>query len=142
MGVGVVASLWSLRRDSKGILLFHRLAEIPKAVRSGFKVQIHIAEVDQFVSLEQRTLWVQSAQTAGLSVQDYTYRGAGHFFTDANSADYCAAASELTWARAIDFLERLLNPLQDSQRRGWPMPRRFPSLSLNHAPFSPIPLLG
>ena len=79
MGVGVVASLWSLRRDSKGILLFHRLAEIPKAVISGFKVQIHIAEVDQFVSLEQRTLWVQPAQTAGLSVQDYTYRGAGHF---------------------------------------------------------------
>ena len=107
MGVGVVASFWSLPPDSKGTLLFHGLAEIPKAVRSGFKVQIHIAEVDQFVSLEQRPLWVQSAQTTGLSVQDFTYRGAGHFFTEANSPDYCASASELTWARAIDFLERL-----------------------------------
>jgi hypothetical protein len=50
--------------------------------------------------------------TAGLSGQDCTYHDAGHFFTDANSADYCAAVSELTWKRAIDFLERLLNPLQ------------------------------
>ena len=58
-------------------------------------------------NLEQRALWAESAQAAGLLAENYSYRDAGHFFTNLNSADYSAASSELTWARAMEFLERL-----------------------------------
>jgi dienelactone hydrolase len=54
MGAGVIASLWSQRSESKAVLLFHGLAEIPRNVRPGLKVQTHIADVDRFVTAEQR----------------------------------------------------------------------------------------
>ena len=107
MGAGVIGSMWGARPESKAILLFHGLAEIPKNVRPGFKVQTHLAEVDPLVSAEQRALWADSTQTAGLLIENHSYPDTGHFFTDSNSTDYNASASELAWKRALDFLERL-----------------------------------
>jgi dienelactone hydrolase len=82
MGAGVIASLWNQRPDSKAVLLFHGLAEIPRNVKPGLKVQTHIAGVDQFVSDEQRALWAGSAQTTGLLIENHDYLNTGHFFTD------------------------------------------------------------
>ena len=107
MGAGVIGSLWGVRPASKAILMFHGLAEIPSNVRPGFKVQTHLAEVDPLVSAEQRALWAESAQTSGLLIENHSYSDTSHFFTDFNSTDYNAAASELAWKRALDFLERL-----------------------------------
>ena len=107
MGAGVIANLWSQRSESKAVLLFHGLAAIPANVRPGLKVQTHIAGVDRFVSAEQRSLWAGSAQTAGLLVENHNYLDVGHFFTDFNSTDYNAAASELAWKRALEFVDQL-----------------------------------
>ncbi|UWZ86918.1 dienelactone hydrolase family protein [Occallatibacter riparius] len=107
MGAGVISSLWRERPASRGVLLFHGLAEVPRNVRSGFRVQTHIASVDRFVSGEQRALWSESGRKAGLSIEDFSYSEAGHFFTDFNSTDYDAAASELAWKRALKFLHEL-----------------------------------
>jgi dienelactone hydrolase len=106
MGAGVIASLWGQRPESNAVLLFHGLAEIPRNVTPGLRVQTHLADVDRFVSAEQRALWTRSAQTAGLLTETYNYPDTGHFFTDFNSTDYSVAASELTWTRALAFLER------------------------------------
>jgi dienelactone hydrolase len=46
MGAGVIASLWAQRPESKAVLLFHGLAEIPWNVNPKVKVQTHIADVD------------------------------------------------------------------------------------------------
>jgi dienelactone hydrolase len=107
MGAGVISSLWELRPESKAVLLFHGLAEIPRNVRPEIKVQTHIAEVDPFVFAKQRAQWTESAQTAGLLIENHSYSDTGHFFTDSNSLDFNAAASELAWKRALDFLDRL-----------------------------------
>jgi dienelactone hydrolase len=107
MGAGVVASLWGQRPNSKGVLLLHGLAKIPTKVKPGQKVQTHIADVDPLISSEQKALWAQSAQTARVAAEIHIYREGGHFFTDFNSIDYCARASELTWSRAVEFMKRL-----------------------------------
>jgi dienelactone hydrolase len=107
MGAGVIASLWGQRPESKAVLLFHGLAEIRTNVRPGLKVQTHIAGVDRFVSAEQRAFWAGSAQTSVLLTETHNYPDTGHFFTDFNSADYNAAASKLTWTRALAFLKSL-----------------------------------
>ncbi len=107
MGAGVIGSLWSERPESQGVLLFHGLADIPRNVRLGLRVQTHLASVDRFVSAEQRALWAGVARTAGLLTETYNYPETGHFFTDSNSPDYNATASELTWTRALAFLKSL-----------------------------------
>jgi len=104
MGAGAIDNLWHQRPESKAVLLFHGLADIPRNVRPGLKVQTHVAEADPLVSAEQRALWVESAQTAEVLVEDHSYSDAGHFFTDFNSSDYNSAASELAWRRALHFL--------------------------------------
>ena len=53
MGAGVISGLWCQRPESKAVLLFHGLAEVPSNVRTGLKVQTPIASVDRFVSAEQ-----------------------------------------------------------------------------------------
>jgi len=105
MGAGVISSLWCRRPESEAVLLFHGLAEIPSNVRTGLRVQTHIASVDRFVSAEQRTHWSESGRTACLLMEDYSYGETGHFFTDFNSTDYNLAASELAWRRALSFLQ-------------------------------------
>jgi dienelactone hydrolase len=107
MGAGVITSLWGRRPQTKAVLLFHGLSDIPSDARSGLKVQTHIADVDRLVPAEQKTLWAASARTAGLLPEIHGYPDTGHFFTDFNSTDYCAAASQVTWSRALAFLERL-----------------------------------
>ena len=41
----------------------------------------------------------------------------------------------------VDSMSPYLSPAVH-RRTGWPRPSKFPSLSLNQAPYSPVPLLG
>ncbi len=107
MGAGVIASLWPDRPRAKAVLLFHALAEIPNNVRQGLKIQLHIAEADDFVSPEQTNLWTAAAMRAGTRIESFTYAHCGHFFTDSMSANYSAIASEIAWNRALSFLAQL-----------------------------------
>ena len=87
MGAGVIGSLWHQRPESKAVLLFHGLPDIPRKVRLGLKVQTHVAKGDPLVSAERIALWAESAEIAGLVIEDQKYADAGHFFTDFNSTD-------------------------------------------------------
>jgi dienelactone hydrolase len=112
MGAGVIGSVWGERPESKAVLLFHGVADIPRNVRSGLRVQTHLASVDRFVPAEQRELWAGTARTAGLLTETHSYPDTGHFFTDFNSADYKADASELAWTRALAFLKSVCGAQQ------------------------------
>jgi dienelactone hydrolase len=78
-------------------------------------VQTHIASVDQFVPAEQRALWAEAARAAGLSTETHDYPDSGHFVTGFNSTDYNAAASKLTWSRALAFLKPLWSDAQENR---------------------------
>ena len=107
MGAGVIASLWPNRPRARAVLLFHALAKIPNNVRPGLKIQLHIADADEFVSPEQTTVWTAAAMSAGARIESFTYPDCGHFFTDPKSAGYSAIASEMAWDRALSFLAQL-----------------------------------
>jgi dienelactone hydrolase len=107
MGANLACHVWGKRALTNGVLLIHGLGDIPKWVRSGLPVQVHLAEPDPYISDAQATGWPMTAFRVGLCAEIYTYDGAGHLYTDAASADYDATAAALTWERALIFLEGL-----------------------------------
>ncbi len=69
MGCGVVASLWSERREARGVLLLHALADIPDMVPfENLRAQLHLGEADAFWSNDTRTTWQSEAARRGLDV--------------------------------------------------------------------------
>jgi dienelactone hydrolase len=107
MGADLACQVWGKRAQAGGVLLLHGLGEIPKWVRSGIPVQVHLAEPDPFISDAVAQSWPMTAFRIGMAAEIYTYDGAGHLYTDTASPDYNAAAAELTWERAMVFLEGL-----------------------------------
>ena len=103
MGAGVIASLWGQRPESKAVLLFHGLAEIPRSVRPGLKVQTHTADVDRFVSAEQKALWAGSARTAGLKRANKSYHVDETYIKVKAQNKYLYRAVDST-GQTIDFL--------------------------------------
>jgi dienelactone hydrolase len=51
--------------------------------------------------------WQADAARAGLAAEVFTYRGAGHFYTDPCLADYHVASAGQTWQRVTAFLSAL-----------------------------------
>lgn len=105
MGAQLVCRVWAKRAQTSGLLLLHGLGDFPKWVRNGLPVQAHFAEPDPYISDQQASAWPMTAFRIGLAAEVYTYEGAGHLYTDKTSPDYDAAAAELTWERALIFLE-------------------------------------
>ncbi len=104
MGANIACQLWAKRTQTKGLLLLHGLGEIPKWVRSGLPVQIHLAEPDPAIPEEHAAEWNDRAFRIGLAAELYTYPDVGHLYTDPSLPDYNEAAAEQTWARALEFL--------------------------------------
>ncbi len=104
MGAGVVGALLPHRPDTAGVLLLHGLAQIPTAARAGLPIQVHVADADEFTPPAEVSAWIRAARRAGADPQVFTYRHAGHFFTDASLPDHNAQATTLTWQRAREFL--------------------------------------
>lgn len=107
MGAGVAASLWPKRPQTAGMLLLHSVAEIPDNARKGLHVQVHLADPDVFEPADEVAAWRSAAAQAEIDLEMFTYPGVGHLYTDATLPDYDAAAADLTWKRAIDFLDAL-----------------------------------
>lgn len=105
MGCGVVASVWPERPETRGILLLHAPADIPKGVSlKGLRAQLHVGEHDDFWPPEDLRRWQMAAELAGMAAELHIYPGAGHFYTDPSLHDYDAQATEETWSRALRFL--------------------------------------
>ncbi len=104
LGANVACHLWAKRTLTSGLLLLHGLGVIPKWVRNGLPVQIHLADPDPLIPEEHAAEWNDRAFRIGLAAELYTYPDVGHLYTDAASPDYDEAAATLTWARALEFL--------------------------------------
>ncbi|MEV0849734.1 dienelactone hydrolase family protein [Streptomyces sp. NPDC049954] len=104
MGVGVVTDLWSERPDAAGVILLHATADLPESVRPGLRVQLHVAEPDDFAPPERVAALSEAAKEASVALEVFRYPGAGHFYTDRDVPDHDAAAAELTWRRVLGFL--------------------------------------
>jgi dienelactone hydrolase len=107
MGAGVVGNLWPDRPLCGAVVLLHGLAEIPGNVRRELPVSLHVADPDLYASPADVERWVGRARSARMSVDAFTYPGAGHFFTDRTLRDYDREAAERTWQRVLDFLGRV-----------------------------------
>jgi dienelactone hydrolase len=105
MGVGVVGSLWPERPGASAAILLHAPTSVPAGVRPGTPVHTHIAEGDPFAPADQLEALRDSAALAGAEATLFTYPGAGHFFTDPESADYAPQAAEQAWRRVTELLE-------------------------------------
>lgn len=85
-------------------LFLHSIAEIPQNARSGLPVQVHLADPDIFEPTEEVAAWRSTAGQSKIGLEVFTYRGAGHLYTDASLPDYDAEAAHLTWGRVERFL--------------------------------------
>jgi dienelactone hydrolase len=105
MGAGVVASVWPRRPKTRGVLLLHALGDIPDGTSwDGLRVQLHVAEHDTFVPVNERMAWEAEAEGAGMAAEIFVYPGAGHFYTDKCLVDHSASAAGQTWGRVLRFL--------------------------------------
>lgn len=106
MGTGVVSGLWPERTATAGILLLHATAEVPVGSRPGLGIQLHAADPDPFAPSESIAALEMTAKGSAAALEIFRYPDVGHFYTDPASPDHDAAASELTWARVLEFLGR------------------------------------
>ncbi|MGS2614977.1 dienelactone hydrolase family protein [Micromonospora sp. LZ34] len=104
MGAGVAGAMLAERPDTAGLLLFHGTAGAPEAVRPGLRVQLHLADPDEYEPQPEVDEWQRAMTSAGAAVDVYRYPGAGHLFTDPDVPDHDARPAERTWERSLVFL--------------------------------------
>jgi dienelactone hydrolase len=107
MGVGVVGSLWPERLDAAGVVFFHATTPVPAGIQRGTPVQAHVADGDAFAPADQLAEFRRGAALAGADAAVHTYRGAGHFFTDASLPDHDLSASAHAWQHVDELLANL-----------------------------------
>ncbi|MGY2003899.1 dienelactone hydrolase family protein [Blastococcus sp. SYSU DS1024] len=113
-GAGM-AELVATRRRCAGLLLFS--GALPLQVLGadrwpqGLPAQLHYTEGDPFRRQEWIDSVVADARRAGVEIEVHDHPGTGHLFTDPSlPAEYDAAATEVLWARALDFCARVAAP--------------------------------
>ena len=81
----------------------------------------HFAETDEWVSPASIKKLRRSLEKDGREFTFHAYPGTSHWFFEQNRADvFNPEASELAWARTIDFLDKALKLKRRSSRRGKP----------------------
>lgn len=88
------------------LLMLHGIGELPAQVTPGLRVQLHLAEKDDFESDEDVAAWHAALERAGATVETFRYPG-GHVYTDPDLPDYDPASAQVTWGRAEEFLAGL-----------------------------------
>ncbi|MEU4746710.1 dienelactone hydrolase family protein [Actinosynnema sp. NPDC023658] len=68
-------------------------------------MHLHVADPDPLVPPVDVAAWQTAVTPADRQV--FTYPGAGHFYTDADSPDHDEQAADLTWRRVLTFLDAL-----------------------------------
>lgn len=104
MGAGVAGAMLAERPDTAGLLLLHGTGGAPEAVRPGLRVQLHLADPDEYEPQDEVDEWRRAMTAAGAAVDVYRYPGAGHLFTDPDVPDHDARAALRAWDRSLAFL--------------------------------------
>lgn len=106
-GAAIASYLWERRPQTSGVLLLHSIVGIPDNARDGVPVQLHLADPDIYEPAEDVADWRVMAARSPIALEDFTYPGVGHLYTDALLPDYDAEATRLTWGRVERFLADL-----------------------------------
>ncbi|MBP1874770.1 dienelactone hydrolase [Ensifer adhaerens] len=106
-GAAIASHLWERRPQTSGVLLLHSIVGIPENARDGVPVQLHLADPDIYEPAEDVAEWRALAARSPIALEDFTYPGVGHLYTDASLPDYDAEATRLTWGRVERFLADL-----------------------------------
>ncbi len=91
---------------ARAALLFHgglSLATMELAWPEGLRLQVHVAEADPWVEMDQAQSLVESVDGAEL----FLYPGSGHLFADASWGDYDEESARLLNERALALLASL-----------------------------------
>jgi dienelactone hydrolase len=102
LGTGIAEALLAERPDAAGLLLIAGAGrtEVP----AGLRVQLHVANPDDFVPDTDLEAWIDGMTGAGAMFEVFRYLDVGHLWTDPGLSDYDALAAELTWQRCEEFL--------------------------------------
>lgn len=68
-------------------------------------VQVHFAEADPWREQQFLDQLGTDVRNAGAVFEQHDYAGSGHLFTDPDSPDYDAGATEILWGRVLVFLD-------------------------------------
>lgn len=102
MGTGVAEALLAERPDAAGLLLIAGAAQAD--VPAGTRVQLHLADPDDFLPAAELTGWIDGMTRSEALFEVFRYPGVGHLWTDPDLPDHDALAAELTWERCSEFL--------------------------------------
>ncbi|WP_216915631.1 dienelactone hydrolase family protein [Nocardia noduli] len=83
-------------------------SRLPLLAQMRAPVQFHFGGADTAIPTDQIDALEAAAATAARGAQFYRYAGAGHAYHDDTHPNHDPAAAELTWKRALAFLEEHL----------------------------------
>jgi dienelactone hydrolase len=102
------------RPGAQGAVLLHSALPVRelglKAWPSTVPVQVHFAEADPWREQQFIDQLATDVRNVGTVFEQYDYAGSGHLFTDPDSPDYDAAATEVLWGRVLAFLDGRPHP--------------------------------
>ena len=71
-------------------------------------ILIHHGDADKSVALDEAKRMVEALKTSGQPVEFHIYSGADHAYHDDSHPQYHAEASQMSWARTIDYFDSYL----------------------------------
>jgi dienelactone hydrolase len=110
MGTGAAEYLAATRPGTRGAILMHgALAPAAIGLEAWPKVpiQMHYAQEDPLVDVDQIRALATAARASGVPVEVHVYDGVGHLFEDPGSAYHDPAATRLMLERVLAFLDSL-----------------------------------
>jgi dienelactone hydrolase len=102
MGSGLAEALLAERPEAAGMLLFAGAG--PAEVPAGTRVQLHLADPDDFVPSADLHAWIEGMTRSDALFEVFRYPGVGHLWLDHGLPDHDVLATELTWQRCLEFL--------------------------------------
>ena len=110
MGTGAAEFLAATRPGARAAILMHGAfapVEFGLAAWPAVPVQVHYAENDPLVGVDQIRALEATVRAAGAPVEVYAYDRGGHLFEDAGWQGHAPEAAQLMLERVLAFLGRL-----------------------------------
>ncbi len=110
MGTGAAELMAASRPGARGAILMHGAlapADIGIEEWPRVPVQVHYAEDDAFVAVDDVSALNAAVESAGVQAEVHVYSGVGHLFEDSALAGHDPTASKLMVERVLRFLERV-----------------------------------
>ena len=104
MGAAVAEAMLMERSAAAGLLLIAGAGGGQVSVPAGSRVQLHIADPDDFLSPTDLEAWIKRMTAADAVFEVFRYPGVGHLWTDSGLGDYDGLADDLVGQRCLEFL--------------------------------------